>query len=239
MFQVFRGKDKNIGDVIQVSMVKVLGVDEAGRGPVIGSMFIGGFMAEESDLEKVEELGVKDSKKLSNVKRDSIDEVLENYGDTFLKEVEASEIDELREIMSINEIELQAFVDVIERADPDKVFVDLPEPDGDRFIRKMKKELPRRFQDIEFVAEHEADDTYPIVSAASIVAKSARERHIKRLQEKYGYDFKSGYPHDKPTIKFLERFVEEKGELPPETRKSWSTAERILKENSQSGLEDF
>jgi len=220
-------------------MVKVLGVDEAGRGPVIGSMFIGGFMAEESDLEKVEELGVKDSKKLSNVKRDSIDEVLENYGDTFLKEVEASEIDELREIMSINEIELQAFVDVIERADPDKVFVDLPEPDGDRFIRKMKKELPRRFQDIEFVAEHEADDTYPIVSAASIVAKSARERHIKRLQEKYGYDFKSGYPHDKPTIKFLERFVEEKGELPPETRKSWSTAERILKENSQSGLEDF
>lgn len=220
-------------------MVKVLGVDEAGRGPVIGSMFVGGFLVDKDKLDEVENLGVKDSKKLSNKLRDSIDEVLEDYGDTFLKEVEAEEIDELREIMSLNEIELHAFVDIIERAEPDEVFVDLPEPDGDRFIRKMKRELPERFQDVKFVAEHEADDTYPVVSAASIVAKSARERHTQELKEKYGYDFKSGYPHDKPTINFLEKFVEEKGELPKETRKSWSTAERILKEADQKGLGDF
>ena len=220
-------------------MVKVLGVDEAGRGPVIGSMFVGGFLVDKDKLDEVENLGVKDSKKLSNKLRDSIDEVLEDYGDTFLKEVEAEEIDELREIMSLNEIELHAFVDIIERAEPDEVFVDLPEPDGDRFIRKMKRELPERFQDVKFVAEHEADDTYPVVSAASIVAKSARERHTQELKEKYGYDFKSGYPHDKPTINFLEKFVEEKGELPKETRKSWSTAERVLKEADQKGLGDF
>ncbi len=220
-------------------MVKVLGVDEAGRGPVIGSMFVGGFLVDKDKLDEVENLGVKDSKKLSNKLRDSIDEVLEDYGDTFLKEVEAEEIDELREIMSLNEIELHAFVDIIERAEPDEVFVDLPEPDGDRFIRKMKRELPERFQDVKFVAEHEADDTYPVVSAASIVAKSARERHTQELKEKYGYDFKSGYPHDKPTINFLEKFVEEKGELPKETRKSWSTSERILKEADQKGLGDF
>jgi len=220
-------------------MVKVLGVDEAGRGPVIGSMFVGGFLVDKEKLGEVEELGVKDSKKLSNKLRDSIDDVLEDYGDTFLKEVEAEEIDELREIMSLNEIELHAFVDIIERAEPDEVFVDLPEPDGDRFIRKMKRELPERFQDVKFVAEHEADDTYPVVSAASIVAKSARERHTQELKEKYGYDFRSGYPHDKPTINFLEKFVEEKGELPKETRKSWSTAERILKEADQKGLGDF
>lgn len=220
-------------------MVKVLGVDEAGRGPVIGSMFVGGFLVDKDKLDEVENVGVKDSKKLSNKLRDSIDEVLEDYGDTFLKEVEAEEIDELREIMSLNEIELHAFVDIIERAEPDEVFVDLPEPDGDRFIRKMKRELPERFQDVKFVAEHEADDTYPVVSAASIVAKSARERHTQELKEKYGYDFKSGYPHDKPTINFLEKFVEEKGELPKETRKSWSTAERVLKEADQKGLGDF
>ncbi len=220
-------------------MVKVLGVDEAGRGPVIGSMFVGGFLVDKEKLGEVEKLGVKDSKKLSNKLRDSIDDVLEDYGDTFLKEVEAEEIDELREIMSLNEIELHAFVDIIERAEPDEVFVDLPEPDGDRFIRKMKRELPERFQDVKFVAEHEADDTYPVVSAASIVAKSARERHTQELKEKYGYDFRSGYPHDKPTINFLEKFVEEKGELPKETRKSWSTAERILKEADQKGLGDF
>lgn len=218
---------------------KVLGIDEAGRGPVIGSMFVGGFMTEEDRIDELEDLGVKDSKKLTDKSRDSMDETLENIGEVFLKEVTASEIDELREVMSLNEIEIKAFADVIKRTDADKIVVDLPEPDGERFIRKLKELLPEKFEDRDFVAEHEADDKYPIVSAASIAAKSARERHVRELHEKYGYDFKSGYPHDKPTIKFLEDFVEEKGELPPETRRSWSTADRILEEADQSDLADF
>lgn len=220
-------------------MTKVLGIDEAGRGPVIGSMFIGGYMVEESKLEEVEQLGVKDSKKLSDRRRENLAEKLEELDDSFLKEVTADDIDQLRKVMTLNEIELQAFADVIERADPDKVFIDLPEPDGDRFIRTLKKELPKRFEDREFVAEHGADDVYPIVSAASIIAKSAREAHVDELKQKYGYDFKSGYPHDAPTIEFLEKYLDEHDELPPETRRSWSTAENILKEHSQSGLGDF
>lgn len=220
-------------------MAKVLGIDEAGRGPVIGSMFIGGFMVDESDLEEVEDLGVKDSKKLSDKKRESLAEKLREMGEPFLKEITASEIDDLREVMSLNEIEIQGFTEVIERSDADEIIVDLPEPDGDRFIRKMKKELPAKFEKRDFTAEHEADDNFPIVSAASIIAKSARENHVDELKKKYGYDFKSGYPHDSPTIEFLEKYVEEKGELPEETRRSWSTAERILKEAEQSGLSDF
>jgi ribonuclease HII len=103
----------------------------------------------------------------------------------------------------------------------------------------MKKELPAKFENRDFIAEHEADDNFPIVSAASIIAKSARENHIDQLKKKYGYDFKSGYPHDSPTIEFLEKYVEEKGGLPKETRESWSTAQRIRKEADQSGLGDF
>lgn len=220
-------------------MAKVVGIDEAGRGPVIGSMFIGGFMVDEEDLDKVEDLGVKDSKKLSDKKRESLAEQLREMGEPFLREITASEIDDLREVMTLNEIEIQGFTDVIERSDADKIIVDLPEPDGDRFIRKMKKELPARFEDRDFTAEHEADDNFPIVSAASIIAKSARENHVDELKQKYGYDFKSGYPHDKPTIEFLETYVEERGELPAETRRSWSTAQRILEEAEQSGLGDF
>lgn len=219
--------------------MRVLGVDEAGRGPVIGSMFIGGFVISDDRIEELEELGVKDSKKLSDSKREKIRSVLEEHGEPFLKEITASEIDELREVMSLNEIEIMGFVDVIERADPDEVFVDLPEPDGERFIRKLKAELPSRFEEVEFTAEHGADDTYPVVSAASIVAKSARESHVDELKQKYGYDFRSGYPHDAPTIEFLETFLEEEGRLPEETRRSWSTAQRILKENSQSSIGEF
>lgn len=220
-------------------MAKILGIDEAGRGPVIGSMFVGGFLIEEEDIPEIEELGVKDSKKLSDKKRESIRDRLENHGKALVKEIEAGEIDELRRVMSLNEIEIKAFTDVIGRTDADKVIVDLPEPNADRFINKLKDQLPARFSDVEFVAEHGADDTYPVVSAASIVAKSARESHVDELKKKYGYDFASGYPHDEPTISFLEKYVEEKGELPKETRKSWSTAERILKEASQKGLGDF
>lgn len=219
--------------------MKVLGIDEAGRGPVIGSMFVGGFMADEEGIDAVEKLGAKDSKKLSDKKRNRIESKLEEHGEKFLKEITASEIDELREVMSLNQIEIQGFVDVIKQAEPDKVFLDLPEPNPERFIRKIKAELPDRIQDIDFVAEHGADDTYPIVSAASIVAKTAREKHVERLHKKYGYDFKSGYPHDEPTIEFLEKFLEEKGELPEETRLSWSTAQRILKESSQQDLDSF
>lgn len=222
-----------------MSMVNVLGIDEAGRGPVIGSMFIGGFMIEEKDLEKVRKLGVKDSKKLSDKKRERLAEKLREIGEPFLKEIEASEIDELREVMSLNEIEIQGFTDVIERADADRIIVDLPGPNGDRFIRKMKAELPSRFSERDFTAEHGADDSFPIVSAASIIAKSARENHVDELKEKYGYDFKSGYPHDQPTISFLEKYLEERGDLPPETRRSWSTAQRILKESEQSSMDDF
>jgi ribonuclease HII len=219
-------------------MTKVLGIDEAGRGPVIGSMFIGGFMVDEEKLDELEELGVKDSKKLSDKKRERLRDELDGFGETFLVEFTASKIDDLRDVMSLNEIELKGFAELVDRAEPDQVFMDLPEPDGDRFIGKVQ-ELMKTDTDLEFTAEHGADDTFPVVSAASIVAKSARENHVEELQKKYGYDFKSGYPHDEPTINFLEDYLEEKGELPPETRMSWSTAQRIVHEGDQEDLTNF
>lgn len=219
-------------------MAKILGIDEAGRGPVIGSMFIGGFMVEEEKLEELEELGVKDSKKLSNEKRERLREELDDFGEIFLVEFTASKIDDLRDVMSLNEIELKGFAKVVDEAVPDKVFMDLPEPDGDRFIGKVQ-DLMKTDTDLDFTAEHGADDTFPVVSAASIVAKSAREEHVENLHRKYGYDFKSGYPHDQPTIQFLEDYLGEKGELPSETRESWSTAQRIVEESDQSELNEF
>lgn len=220
-------------------MTKILGIDEAGRGPVIGSMFVGGFLVEEDRTGELEDLGVKDSKKLPDRRRDMMDEKLESIGETFLKEVTASTIDELREVMTLNEIEVQAFSEVIGMSDADRVIVDLPEPNAERFIRKLKDQLPPRFEDVEFVAEHGADDEYPVVSAASILAKSARERHVRELKEKYGFDFKSGYPHDEEVIEFMDQYLDEYGELPDETRRSWSTAQRVLKEHGQEGLDDF
>ncbi len=220
-------------------MAKILGVDEAGRGPAIGSMFVAGFLVDESRVEKLRELGVKDSKKLSDKKRESIREELDEIDDFFLKEITASEIDELRQVMNLNEIEVQAFANVIEESGADRVIVDLPEPDGDRFIKKLKKELPPRFEEADFIAEHGADDEYPVVSAASIVAKSAREKHVEELKQKYGFDFKSGYAHDEEVTEFLKQYLEEFGDLPEEARRSWKTCQRIIEESEQSDLDSF
>ncbi len=220
-------------------MVKVLGIDEAGRGPVLGSMFIGGFLIDEKDTSKLNDIGAKDSKKLSDKKRESIRAQLNDLGGVFLEEFTASSIDGMMDVMSINDIELKGFADVIDRAEPEKVIMDLPEPDGDRFIGKIKDLMDTDHHELEFVAEHGADDEYPVVSAASIIAKSARESHVEDLHSKYGYDFASGYPHDKPTIQFIEKYIEQEGELPPETRKSWSTAQRLMNKSKQNSLGDF
>jgi len=220
-------------------MVKVLGIDEAGRGPVLGSMFIGGFLIDEDETSKLEDIGAKDSKKLSDRKRENIRGKLDSIGDIYLEKFTASSIDRMMDVMSINDIELKGFADVIDRAEPDKVIMDLPEPDAEKFIGKIKDLMDTEHHQVEFVAEHGADDEYPVVSAASIVAKSARESHVEDLHSKYGYDFASGYPHDKPTIEFIEKYIEQEGELPSETRKSWSTAQRLMKQSSQNTLGDF
>ena len=219
--------------------MKVLGIDEAGRGPVIGSMFIGGFVTDEKDLDRLEDLGVKDSKKLSDSRREGIRKDLGEIGDSIVEEFTASSIDSMMEGMTINRIEIKGFARVIDQADPDKVVMDLPEPDAEEFIDKIKKSMNSDSTDIEFTAEHGADDSFPVVSAASIVAKSARESHVEELHSKYGYDFASGYPHDKPTINFLERYLDQEGELPPETRRSWSTAERLIDQHQQNPISDF
>ena len=219
--------------------MKLLGIDEAGRGPVIGSMFIGGFIVDDGDISGLEELGVKDSKKLSDSRRENIRDKLASFGDSVVEEFTSASIDSMMEEMTINSIEIKGFARVIDSFDPDKVVMDLPEPDAESFISKVKDAMSSSYRDVEFVAEHGADDTFPVVSAASIVAKSAREDHVADLHSKYGYDFASGYPHDKPTITFLERYLDQEGELPPETRMAWSTAQRLLDEFQQNSISDF
>lgn len=220
--------------------MKILGIDEAGRGAVLGSMFIGGVLVDEEDMEELAAMGLKDSKDLTDEQREGfVPPINALAAGTYVKEVTADNIDELRKIMSLNVIEINAFVEVIEALAPDNVFIDLPEPDGDRFVNKLKAKLPEMYADVEMVAEHKADENYPVVSAAAILAKSAREAHTAQLKGKYGVDFRTGYAHDEDTITFLKEFLAQHGELPEETRESWATAKRIREENEQQGLGDF
>ncbi|UCC92322.1 MAG: hypothetical protein JSW25_06515, partial [Thermoplasmata archaeon] len=91
------------------------------------------------------------------------------------------------------------------------------------------------------VSRHEADDAFPVVSAASVLAKARREVAVARIAEELGEDMGSGYPSDTKTIAFLEKWIMEKGVLPPHTRTSWKTAQRLMDRHGPGvrRLDDF
>src|SRR5659263_24087 len=108
--------------------------------------------------------------------------------------------------MTMNEIMVVCYAQVLEELRPDHAFVDAADVIAQRFGENIKKKYT---QEITITSEHEADVRYPIVSAASILAKVQRDMLVKELGEKIGEDLGSGYPSDAKTILFLENWVQE------------------------------
>jgi ribonuclease HII len=204
----------------------ISGIDEAGKGPVLGPMCVAGVLMDDSVNGALLKLGVKDSKQLSPKKREvlagDIKKIARKY---FVLEVNAFQIDELRRIMTMNEIMVICYAKVLEELRPDHAFVDAADVIAQRFGENIKKKYTR---EITITSEHEADVKYPIVSAASILAKVQRDLLVKELGVKIGEDLGSGYPSDAKTIYFLENWVKEHGSLPDFARSSWETSRRIL-----------
>ncbi len=208
------------------------GIDEAGRGPVIGPMVIAIACIEEDNINKLHELGVKDSKELSKERRRILYEKLRKIL-TFLDYiiVNPEEIDKYVNEGKLNLLEYEKICELINRVirrfrNRDIViYVDSPDVKAERFEEMLK----RRFRNVEIYARHRADAEIPIVSAASIIAKYVRDREIEKLKMRYG-DFGSGYPSDTRTIRFLLSYVAEHGDLPPIVRRSWKTCKNIVRE---------
>ncbi len=212
----------------------ICGVDEAGRGPVIGPLVVAGVLVE--DESRLLAIGVRDSKKCTPQRRERLAIEIKKVTECAITVLKAEEIDSLRERATINEIEAEIFAQVIERLKPEKAIVDAADTDENWFRETIKHRIGAG---IEVIAEHGADAHYPVVSAASIIAKVERDRQIRRIREEIGVDIGSGYPSDPTTIKFLRGWVEEHGSLPPHTRKSWKTVKRLLREMQARTLDDF
>ncbi|MCZ7400706.1 MAG: ribonuclease HII [Candidatus Methanoperedens sp.] len=212
----------------------ISGIDEAGKGPVLGPMCVAGVLMDDAANGALLKLGVKDSKQLSPKKREVLaGDIKKLAAKYFVLEVSAFQIDELRKIMTMNEIMVVCFAKVLEELRPDHAFVDAADVIAQRFGENIKKKYTR---EITITSEHEADVKYPIVSAASILAKVRRDLLVKELGEKIGEDLGSGYPADPKTIYFLENWVKEHGSLPDFARKSWETSRRILGEFASSQI---
>lgn len=206
--------------------MKVLGIDEAGRGPVIGPLVVAGVMVPERKFSILRKMGIRDSKKLTPERRKFLARKIRRISRVFTVKISASDIDRMREKgFNLNEIEKIAIKRIIAEAQPDSVIIDSVDVKPER----LAEEIRSHFGDIEVKAEHGADAKYYPVAAASIIAKVERDLEIERIQKlnrKLG-DMGSGYPSDPRTRAFLESLSYD--ELPDFVRKSWATVQKRRK----------
>ena len=187
--------------------------------------------------EALREMGVRDSKKLQAEHRDRLARKLSTLPHVII-EVPAEDVDALRSTASLNVVEARLFASAVlglmgdlgegARSTAYLDAADTSETTFDRHFRGAMADDPGSGSVVHVVCRHEADDQFPVVSAASILAKTRREEAVARIREELGEDIGSGYPSDGTTISFLEKWITEKGVLPPHTRRSWRTAQRLL-----------
>ncbi len=217
----------------------IAGIDEAGKGPVLGPMCVAGLLLDENKLERISRLGVKDSKKLTPKKREVLSVDIKKLADKiFVLEVSPGQIDELRKVITMNEIMVACYVKVLEELKPESAFVDAADVIAERFGENIMKKYSG---DLNITSEHNADENYPIVSAASILAKVRRDELVRNLERTVGKEIGSGYPADPKTVRFLESWVKDHGTLPDFARSSWETSKNILEKSrmSQRSFADY
>ncbi len=196
----------------------ILGIDEAGRGPIIGPMVIAGVCFERGDLLFLKELGVKDSKLLSPASRERLFKEIMKIAKCYrIYKITPKEIDQaVFSSLKITGLEAKYIASIIEELDPEEVYIDSPINNPSKFLNKLGEFLKKKYP---IICEIKADSKYLQVAAASIIAKVIRDSEIRNLQAKYG-DFGSGYPSDPKTIAFLKSLLNENLEI-EELRKSW------------------
>lgn len=213
----------------------VAGVDEAGRGCVIGPLVVAGIAVQAEVLPLLVELGVKDSKLLTAKKREALyPEILKLTVNHYIIKVLPCEIDKAvhsaRRLHKLNRLEAQTMAKIIEALKPDEAYVDAADVLEYRFKNHIRECLTIKTR---LVSKHKADRTYPVVSAASIIAKVERDREIANLRVEFG-DFGSGYLTDTKTMAFLRQLLDGNGDYPSCVRKSWKPAKRAKSEHGTS-----
>ena len=201
----------------------ILGIDEAGRGSVLGPLVIAGVVVPEKMEKVLERMGVKDSKRLAPHRRTILSRKLKKMFDYEIVVISAREIDEMRaDGINLNEIEKNAMESILLKIKPEKAIVDAVDVKAERFQENLCKDT-----DVNVVAEHKADDKYIEVSAASIIAKAERDDQIAQINKEFikSGGIGSGYPSDPKTKEFLANYTYD--EMPDFVRRSWATVAKM------------
>ena len=223
----------------------VIGVDEAGRGPVIGPLVVCSVAIPSKDEKLLLDMGVKDSKYLSAKKRQNIHSwFMENYQtmgwNYSITYGKPEQIDEAVYRNGLNLLECQLFAESINRLNiqnklPTSIICDACDVDEVRFTRRVAQSIESwPWNNSQINSYHKADDQFLVVGLASILAKQARDKAIQYIQETLDFPIGSGYPSDAITIAAVHSMIDP---VPHEQlRWSWSTVERIWKENHSTNV---
>ncbi|MDD5086877.1 MAG: ribonuclease HII [Candidatus Nanoarchaeia archaeon] len=218
-------------------MKTIIGIDEAGRGPVIGPMVMAGVSADEKDIEKFKSLGVKDSKLLSPQQRKFLfNEIKKIAKDYKIIIISPKEIDSSlnSKDLNLNWLEAIRAADIINQINSEKAIVDCPSNNINAYTAYLLQRIKNK--KIELVVEHKADMKYAVVSAASILAKVTRDNEIKKIQDKITQPIGSGYPSDPITKEFIKNNYMN---YPGIFRKTWASYKRLAGSKKQKHLLDF
>jgi len=197
-------------------------------------------MIDDKNEERLKEIRVKDSKQLTPEKREELAPEIEKIATHIVVlRVPACKIDDnIKKGINLNWIEALKMIDILNLLEPDKAIVDTPCVNTNKFKNFILSKIENKKVDL--VCENYADETYPVVSAASIIAKVNRDKDIEEIKKRVGFDFGVGYSHDPQTIEFLNKVAKEnKGKFPSYVRHTWDTVVRIKNEYSQLRVLNF
>jgi len=209
------------------------GIDEAGRGSVMGPLVVGAVFCE--DDKDLVALGVRDSKRLTPKARERIFSEMAGVADYTIVTVSAGEIDARRARESLNEIEMSMFAEAAGHRKVNRIYADCPDVNESGFSNRLSVLTGN----VKVIGRHGADDTFPVVSAASIVAKVTRDRMVEEISQEFGVSIGSGYPSDAETMDFIEKWIKRYGVSPKHTRNSWEPVKRMLSVSANTRITDW
>lgn len=233
-----------------VNLTQIMGLDEAGKGPVLGNLFIGAILCTPDQIDILKQNGVTDSKQISPSKRKELynNIIKQNCIKYFVKEITIETIDKnlkKRGEKSLNDLEMEAMSDLIAEFRPDEVYIDAFLSNEEKFKQELIEKLSTKMDPTKIpniIAKNKADSLFTIVGAASILAKVERDALIDSYRPQfleYG-DIGSGYSSDETTIKFLKNYIIKNKHPPSIARKSWATTENLVRDLvQQTKLTDF
>jgi ribonuclease HII len=212
----------------------ICGVDEAGKGAVLGPLVVAAVAAESHAA--CDGMGLADSKVLSPKQREALYEVICKTFPVSVVIIGPTEIDDRRKRETMNQIVAGAHALAITALLPlECAICDACDVNEGRYAASVASRLNNACP---VDARHHADRNFRLVGAASIVAKVCRDREVRNFQAEYG-NIGSGYPSDPETIAFLRRHIASAGSPPPIARSSWKTVQSMIAQRTQTTFSDY